>query len=465
MADIKLNKDLQNYVDRLDKENLDKIRSAFDELVEFIIDNQFVSYNLLTVEKGSEKKYPQNKFFNQIVASSDEKEESEWKDLNDNIDSKFFDYHLPIDGNIVPINKRLFVPREYQNDVKNNKWIVPIDTRRENMLKKLQNLNYYDKEGKRTKKKLPETDVFANSPAKNKKKFLKDFNLIMGYKNSFHQKDEDDIDYMPSDIKNIQLEELLPKTLLHKTLLWKSDIKSPAPQFRLVGEGGPFDDLDDGQDSRDFKISKIKYPVFHPRVKKYLSLVKKYLSTILKTNQIPYSAIEIIPRSSRTISVFIISDAAKKYYQGQFDNKALDDSIYLALSLTFEIIKQISDQINDSKSLDIEYIVIKKDKSLRFQSIMSKRLKRIKKDILSLNQLHNKKNYIFEENDFSNALFDINQALGDFESNFKDYFSTNKKTKDNQEIAKVFASLNKDQKQQLISLINEEKKWIILIKI
>ena len=41
MAEIKLNKDLQNYVDRLDKENLNKIRSAFDELVEFFIDNRF----------------------------------------------------------------------------------------------------------------------------------------------------------------------------------------------------------------------------------------------------------------------------------------------------------------------------------------------------------------------------------------------------------------------------------------
>ena len=449
MAEIKLNKDLQNYVDRLDKENLNKIRSAFDELVEFFIDNRFVSSNLLTVEKGSEKKYPQNKFFNQIVASSDEKEESEWEDLNNNIDSKFFDYHLPIDGNIVPINKGLFVPKEYQNDVKNNKWIVPQDLQNANRLKKLQDLNYYDKEGKRTKKELP-TDVRS-------KEFIKHFNLILGYKNEW--KDEDNIDYMPSDIENLQLEELLPKALLNKTLLWKSDIKSPAPQFRLVGEGGPFDDLDDGQDSRDFKISKIKYPVLHPRVKKYLSLVKKYLSTILKTNQIPYSAIEIIPRSSRTISVFIISDYAKEYYQVQFDNKASDDSIFLALALTFEIIKQISDlATNDSsKSLDVEYMVIKKDKSLRFQSIMSKRLKRIKKDILSLNQLHNKKNYIFEENDFSNALFDINQALGDFESKYKDYFSTNKKTKDNQEITEVFASLNKDQKQQLITLIKEEK--------
>jgi len=449
MAEIKLNKDLQNYVDRLDKENLNKIRSAFDELVEFFIDNRFVSSNLLTVEKGSEKKYPQNKFFNQIVATSDEKEESEWEDLNNNIDSKFFDYHLPIDGNIVPINKGLFVPKEYQNDVKNNKWIVPQDLQNANRLKKLQDLNYYDKEGKRTKKELP-TDVRS-------KEFIKHFNLILGYKNEW--KDEDNIDYMPSDIENLQLEELLPKALLNKTLLWKSDIKSPAPQFRLVGEGGPFDDLDDGQDSRDFKISKIKYPVLHPRVKKYLSLVKKYLSTILKTNQIPYSAIEIIPRSSRTISVFIISDYAKEYYQVQFDNKASDDSIFLALALTFEIIKQISDlATNDSsKSLDVEYMVIKKDKSLRFQSIMSKRLKRIKKDILSLNQLHNKKNYIFEENDFSNALFDINQALGDFESKYKDYFSINKKTKDNQEITEVFASLNKDQKQQLITLIKEEK--------
>ena len=217
MSEIKLNKDLQNYVDRIDKGidkgNFDKIRSAFDELVDFIIDNQFVSYNLLTVEKGSEKKYPQNKFFNQIVASSDEKEESEWKDLNDNIDSKFFDYHLPIDGNIVPINKRLFVPREYQNDVKSNKWIVPVDIRRENMLKKLQDLNYYDKEGKRTKKELPKY-VFGESSEENKK-FLKDINLISGYENSSF-KDEDDIDYMPSDIKNIQLEELLPKTLLQE---------------------------------------------------------------------------------------------------------------------------------------------------------------------------------------------------------------------------------------------------------
>ena len=452
MAEIKLNKDLQNYVDRLDKENLDKIRSAFDELAEFFIDNRFVSSNLLTVEKDSDKKYPQNKFFNQIVASSDEKEESEWEDLNNNIDNKFFDYHLPIDGNIVPINKGLFVPKEYQNDVKNNKWIVPQDLQNANRLKKLQDLNYYDKEGKRTEKELPA------GAGTGSKEFIEHMNLILGYKNDWT--DEDNIDYMPSDIENLQLEELLPKALLNKTLLWKSDIKSPAPQFRLVGEGGPFDDLDDGQDSRDFKISKIKYPVLHPRVKKYLSLVKKYLSSMLKTNQIPYSAIEIIPRSSSTISVFIISDYAKKYYQGQFDNKASDDSIYLALSLTFEIIKQISDLATNgwANALDVEYMVIKKDKSLRFQSIMSKRLKRIKKDILSLNQLHNKKNYIFEENDFSNALFDINQALGDFESKYKDYFSTNKKTKDNQDIAEVFASLNKDQKKQLITLIKEEKK-------
>ena len=225
MAEIKLNKDLQNYVDRLDKENLNKIRSAFDELVEFFIDNRFVSSNLLTVEKGSEKKYPQNKFFNQIVATSDEKEESEWEDLNNNIDSKFFDYHLPIDGNIVPINKGLFVPKEYQNDVKNNKWIVPQDLQNANRLKKLQDLNYYDKEGKRTKKELP-TDVRS-------KEFIKHFNLILGYKNEW--KDEDNIDYMPSDIENLQLEELLPKALLNKTLYGK-DIKSPAPQFRLVGE-------------------------------------------------------------------------------------------------------------------------------------------------------------------------------------------------------------------------------------
>ena len=332
------------------------------------------------------------------------------------------------------------------------------------MLKGLQDLNYFDKDGKRTKKELP--NVSGESLEKNKtllteknKKFLTHMTLLHSYEN-FSSIDEDNLDYMPSDIEDLQLEELLPKALLNKTLLWKSDFKSPAPQFRLVGEGGSFDDLDDHENSRDFKISKIKYPVLHPRVKKYLSLVKKYLSTILKINQIPYSAIEIIPRSSRTISVFIISDYAKKYYQGQFDNKASDDSTYLALSLTFEIINQISDlATNDSyKSLDVEYMVIKKDKSLRFQSIMSKRLKRIKKDILSLNQLHNKKNYIFEKNDFSNALFDINQALGEFESKYKDYFSTNKKTKVNQEISEVFAKLDKDQKQQLISLINEEKK-------
>ena len=79
-------------------------------------------------------------------------------------------------------------------------------------------------------------------------------------------------------------------------------------------------------------------------------------------------------------------------------------------------------------------------------------------DIFSLNQLHNKKNYVFEKNDFNEALLDINQALGHFESKFEDYFSTNKKTKVNQEISEVFAKLDKDQKQQLITLIKEEKK-------
>lgn len=448
---IKLNKDLQNYVDNLEKLGYDKVKSAFLELVDFISENPFVTSNLLTVEKGSEKKYSQNQFFNQIVASSDQKEESEWKDLHNNKDSKFFDYHLPIDGYIILNNKGLFVPKAYKSDVKNEKYLLPVDLRAKRLLKKLQDLNYYDKEGKRTKKEVPEPEGM---------KFHRDLNLIMRYDWLINSKDEDDLDYMPSDIENLQLEELLPKTLLNKTLLWKSDIKSPAPQFRVVGEGAPFDDLDDGQDSRDFKISKIKYPVLHPRVKKYLSLVKKYLSAYLKLklNKTPYSAIEIIPRSSQTISVFIISDAAKKYYQGQFE-KDLDDYLYVALSATFITMTQLSDQFNnnDSNKPDIEYMVIKKDKSLRFQSIMSKRLNRIKKDIVSLNQLHNKKNYIFEENDFNQALSDINQALGHFESKFKDFFSKNKKTKNNQEISEVFAKLNKDQKQQLITLIEEEK--------
>ena len=385
---------------------------------------------------------------------------------------KFFDYHLPVDGFRIPNKKDtyrgLFIPTVYKDDFDHEKHLTPVTSDElvtKALLKKLQALNYYDKEGKRTKKDVKEVieSDKINAPKTFKplgEKFVihPHQELLWQYQNPSDIKDEDYIDYMPSDIENLQFEELLPKTLLDKTLLWKSDIKSPAPQFRLVGEGGPFDDIDDAQDSRDFKISKIKYPVLHPRVKKYLSLMKKYITAFLKTGEFPYSAIEIIPRSNSMISVFIISDAAKKYYKEQFDN----DDVFNSLEIAFNLLNQLSEQFAGDHDIilkpDVTYMVIKKDKSLRFQSIMSKRLNRIKKDIFSLNQLHNKKNYVFEKNDFNEALLDINQALGHFESKFEDYFSTNKKTKVNQEISEVFAKLDKDQKQQLITLIKEEKK-------
>lgn len=437
----KLN-DLKNSFTKVFKDE-PKIQEVLGKTIDFLSVYPTLPGRLLTVAKRSEKKYPQNKFFNQVSTSSDN-EINEWK-KSDSI----FDYHLPIRGFRNEDLPSLFISQKLKDELSLTDNVAPAKVEQENILKELQARGYYDKKGNQTDKEI--------SGKIGQKQYMDDLNLLLRYKNYDHITNEDNIDFIPSDLPQVQFEELLSKILLNEKILWKSDIKSPAPTLQIVGEGGPFDDLDDGQDSRDFKISELNYPILHPRVKTYLSLLKKILGELFKASNYSYSSIEIIPRSNSIMSIFIITDSSKKYVK-QVYNKDYDTfkSIFKYTSI---IAENVATHFNeDIYTPDIQFMFIDRDKSLRFQSIISKRLSRITADINSLNQLHNKNNYVFDELDFDNAFNSISQSLNRFEEKYKKHFSKNKKTVVNQEISEVFSKLDKDQKQQLITLIEEEKK-------
>jgi hypothetical protein len=97
-----------------------------------------------------------------------------------------------------------------------------------------------------------------------------------------------------------------------------------------------------------------------------------------------------------------------------------------------------------------------KDKSLRFKSILSKRLNRINNEISSLNKLHNKKNYLFEESDFDLAHDSISKNMSEFQKKYKKYFLENSNPKNDTEISNVYKKLNKNQKKELFNLMKEE---------
>ena len=105
---------------------------------------------------------------------------------------------------------------------------------------------------------------------------------------------------------------------------------------------------------------------------------------------------------------------------------------------------------------DFDIMIMQKDKSLRFKSILSKRLNRINNEISSLNKLHNKKNYIFEESDFDIAFDSISKNISEFQKKYKKYFLENSNPENDTEISNVYKKLNKNQKKELFKLIKEE---------
>ena len=71
---------------------------------------------------------------------------------------------------------------------------------------------------------------------------------------------------------------------------------------------------------------------------------------------------------------------------------------------------------------DISLYFYKRDKSMRFKSVLSNRLNRIIHDIASLNNLHSPVNYKFEKDDFDKTADTLKTRLDIFQSTYEDYF-------------------------------------------
>lgn len=203
-------------------------------------------------------------------------------------------------------------------------------------------------------------------------------------------------------------------------------------------------ELDHSINGINFRIGTFrKYPPLHTDIKTYLGLLKKFFGIILKIEEIKYNAIDIIPINSDDIAIYIATNLAQdinthynlvdeikndvNYKSGNLMRRI--DNAYKWLDLqncyddeTGEYISDINEghMANDS----LYFSFYKRDRKLRFNSILSTRLDRINDSILSLNKLHNPTNYKFEKEDFDDAYKSMKESLSNFESKYKSYFET-----------------------------------------
>lgn len=230
-------------------------------------------------------------------------------------------------------------------------------------------------------------------------------------------------------------------------------------------------DIDYPEEGYSYRVgSFIKYPVLHPRVKTYLGLLKKFFGIVLKIEEIKYNAIDIIPINGVNIAIYVATNAAEdinshysvinsikddvNYRSGNIMSRIGKAYSFLEFQNDYneagEYISEIDEENMSNDSLYFSFY--KRDRELRFQSLMSARLDRINESILSLNKLHNPTNYKFEKEDFDNAYKSIKESLSNFESKYKSYFDTkvfkakDKVIEENERLRKELEQLKKARK-------------------
>jgi len=237
--------------------------------------------------------------------------------------------------------------------------------------------------------------------------------------------------------------DILSACLSNKELIFESDHGS-----------GLEHDLDYGEGAR--VLSLIQYPALHPRIKTYLGLLKKFFGLVLKIEGIKYNAIDIIPIDNNDIAIYVATNSAedinahyKVLHEIKNDVNYLTGNIMSRISSAYDWL----DFQGDDKDTDIDeddwtndsffFSFYKRDRSLRFQSIISSRLNRITSDIHSLNKLHNPTNYKFLEGDFISAFNIISATNSRFRKDYEKYFSTKKISKTKQELLEEIELLKK----------------------
>tara|TARA_X000000368_G_scaffold401029_1_gene373492 strand:- start:4093 stop:5511 length:1419 start_codon:yes stop_codon:yes gene_type:complete len=222
--------------------------------------------------------------------------------------------------------------------------------------------------------------------------------------------------------------DILKAYLSGKPLVFKSSLDS-----NLTGH------VEDGENRVTFEI----YPSLHPRVKRYLGLLKKFFGLVLKIEGIKYNAIDIIPINNDDIAIYIATNLAEdinahykvmskiehnvNYIEGNLMSRIA--SAYNWIDFQGQFDEETGEYVNDVDEGyftddSLYFTFYTRDRGLRFQSIMSSRLERIKDNIRSLNKLHNPTNYTFEKEDFEKASNVIVHSLEAFKRQYEDYFAT-----------------------------------------
>jgi hypothetical protein len=234
-------------------------------------------------------------------------------------------------------------------------------------------------------------------------------------------------------------------------------------------------DLLNSSEIGDKKVSFIKFPSLHPRVTTYIGLLKKYFGLILKIEKVRYNSIDIIPISNDDIAIFVSSndaDTINRSFRGSKELTEFPRSGYTGdniMSRIGEEYKRLESIIvgdgadEDELTNDHLYFTFyKRDRNLRFQSIISSRLKRITSDISSLNKLHNPTNYKFEQDDFNKAKIRIQDAAKEFERTYSSYFSKKNITKSKQELAEdiriITEQFGAKEVEKALSAVTKKKK-------
>lgn len=166
------------------------------------------------------------------------------------------------------------------------------------------------------------------------------------------------------------------------------------------------------------------YPVLHSRVISFIDIVRNFLGIIFHRIGIKYSSIDIIPSDNNELSIFIASPYANEInkfcsansaenFDGSFGRSAPFLSfLFNELLMMFRYADNISYENEELESFldentgssiplpNINLVFYKRDKKMRFKSILSNRINRISKQIKSLNKLHNDVNYSFNKKQF-----------------------------------------------------------------
>lgn len=254
-------------------------------------------------------------------------------------------------------------------------------------------------------------------------------------------------------------------------MIYSDETQSPMDVLKAYITNSPLvikskveSDLSNYCDDGERKVTFSDYPNLHPRVKTYLGLLKKYIGVILKIENVRYNSIDIIPINDDYVSVFISSNDAEtintdfNYFTQDNMKDAevgyLHDNLLLRISsaygwLAFQTDGGLIDD-DDLTNDNLFFTFYKRDRSLRFQSILSSRIERIRDNISSLNKLHNPTNYKFEEKDFDETFNKIKKSLEKFQKDYKSYFELKEQEKNpisKQDYEKVLKELEEYKKK------------------